>query len=187
MRTLTAFLLPLFLAACSGIPLMSMPKLIALQGNLLDANPAEFMVAIQADSRLTPPPGSSPVLHLDVKPKEEGSFPRIQKMLKMQENDWSPALMGLKPAGKGRKWFIYAFTPESAEELRKVQAQFRAIKAQNKGGSLQLGIAQENVAAKNPELGNTKWESWLQVSRKDGFFELWSGTLGELVAQGQPR
>ena len=186
-RRLAPILVAFGLAACSGIPLTSMPKLIALRGSLLEANPAEFMVAIQADARLTPPAGSAPTLHMDIKPRDEGQFPRIQKLLKMQAGDWSPVLVGLKPAGAGRKWFIYSFTPDSAEELRKVQEQFRTIRSQGKGGSLSLGIAQENVAARNPELGPTKWESWIQVARKDGFFELWSGTLGELLAQGQAR
>lgn len=187
MRILPTILFALVLAACSGIPLTSMPKLVALRGTLLEANPAEFRVAIQADARLTPPQGSAPVLHMDIKPREEGQFPRIQKLLAMEAGDWSPVLVGLKPAGAGRRWFIYGFTAGSAEELRKVQDQFRAIKAAGKGGSLSLGIAQENVAARNPELGGTKWESWIQVARKDGFFELWSGTLGELLAQGQAR
>lgn len=185
MRILPALILALVLAACGGIPLASMPKLIALQGSLLEADPAEFMVAIQADARLTPPPGSAPMLQMDIKPRVEGQFPRIQKLLAMEAGNWSPALVGLKPAGAGRKWFIYGFTAGSAEELRKVQEQFRAIKGQGKGGSLSLGIAQENVAARNPELGPTKWQSWIQVARKDGFFELWSGTLGELLAHGK--
>ena len=68
MTRLAGVSLALCLAACGGIPLMSMPKLIALQGKLLDANPEEFMVAIQTDTRVAPPPGSSPVLNIDIKP-----------------------------------------------------------------------------------------------------------------------
>lgn len=185
MRTLLALVLPFVLAACGGIPLTSMPKLLALQANLLDANPAEFMVAIRADARLTPPPGSSPTLNLDIKPRDEGAFPRTQRMLKMQVVEWSPALKGLGPAERGRKWFVYGFTPEAAAELRKVQEQFRALKGSGKGGTVSIGIAQENVAARNPELGDTKWESWIQVARADGFFKLWAGTLAELLAAGR--
>ena len=72
-------------------------------------------------------------------------------------------------------------------ELSRIQAQFKRVKEERKGksgGTVQIGIAQENVAAKNPELASTKWESWLQTSKADGFFELWTGTLGELTSKG---
>ena len=105
----------------------------------------------------------------------------------MQAADWSARFTGLAPAAPGRKWLVYSFTPESAAELRRIQATFRDLKGKGKGGSVTLGIAQENVAARNPELSNTKWESWLQATRADGFFELWSGTLGDLLAKGGPR
>jgi len=106
------------LAACSGIPILSLPKLIALQGKLLDANPEEFMIAIQADARLAPQAGSSPVLDIDIKPKDEGDYPRVQRILGMQATDWSPRHKGLAPAPSGRKWLVYSFTPESAAECR---------------------------------------------------------------------
>lgn len=184
-RRCAGLLLAALLSACGGIPLTSMPKLIALQGKILDANPSAFMIAVQADSRLTPAAGSSPVLNIDIKPKVEGDFPRVQRMLKMQTTEWSPILKGLSPAPAGRRWLVYSFTPESAGELRRIQEMFRELKGKSKGGSVALGISQDNIAARNPELGNTRWESWLQASREDGFFELWSGTLGELLAAGK--
>lgn len=185
MRRVLALICGCLLAACGGIPLMSMPKLIALQGKLLDANPSAFMVAIQADTRLSPPAGSSPVLNIDIKPKEEGDFPRVQRMLKMQSSEWSPVLRGLSPAPAGRRWLVYSFTPESAAELRRIQETFRELKGKSKGGSVTLGISQENIAARNPELADTKWESWVQATREDGFFELWSGKLGDLLAHAK--
>lgn len=176
------------LAACGGIPLRSVPKLYALQSQLLDANPADFMVAIQADSRLTPPAGSAPVLSLLIKPTNEGAFPVIDKKLAMRSSPWSAGMKGLEAAPSNRRWLVYSFTPESQAELSRIQATFKRIKEEQKGkggGSVQIGIAQENVAARNPELSNTKWESWLQTSKADGFFELWSGSLGDLLKQGQ--
>jgi len=182
---LARFVLVACLAACSGIPILSLPKLIALQGKLLDASPEEFMIAIQADARLAPPTGSSPVLNIDIKPNEEGDYPRVQRMLGMQATGWSPLHKGLAPAPRGRKWLVYSFTPESAAELRRIQATFRDLKGKAKGGSVKLGISQESIAARNPELAGTKWESWLQASRADGFFELWSGALGDLLARAE--
>jgi hypothetical protein len=181
------FLLASCVAACGGIPILSIPKLIALQGKLIDANPEEFMVAIQADARVAPPAGSSPVLSIDIKPKAESDFPRVQRLLDMQATEWSPRHKGLAPAATGRKWLVYAFTPESAAELRRMQKTFRDLKGKSQGGSVTLGISQESIAARSPGLANTKWESWLQASRADGFFELWSGKLGDLLARAEPR
>jgi hypothetical protein len=96
-------------------------------------------------------------------------------------------MKGLEPAAAGRRWLVYSFPPESQAELSRIQANFKRMKEERKGksgGTVQIGIAQENVAAKNPELANTKWESWLQMSTKDGFFELWSGSIGELLSKG---
>jgi len=46
MKTLLTLALAALLTACGGIPLRSVPQLVSLQGKLLDANPAEFMLAI---------------------------------------------------------------------------------------------------------------------------------------------
>ena len=186
-RCLAGLVVTICIASCSGIPLLSMPKLIALQGKLLDANPEEFMIAIQADARLAPPASASPVLNIDIKPDAPGDFPRVQRLLGMRAAEWSAAYKGLAPAPRGRKWLVYSFTPESAGELRQIQGTFRALKGKSKGATVTLGISQESLAARNRELANTKWESWLQATKSDGFFELWSGTLGELLAQAGPR
>jgi hypothetical protein len=55
----TALLALLLLTSCGGVPLRSVPRLLQLQSQLLEANPAEFMVALQVDARLTPQPGAS--------------------------------------------------------------------------------------------------------------------------------
>jgi hypothetical protein len=48
-----------------------------------------------------------------------------------------------------------------------------------------VGIFQEGVAAKDPALVNTRWDSWLQTSRREGFFELWSGSIAELLKRAK--
>lgn len=50
-------------------------------------------------------------------------------------------------------------------------------------GSLAVGIAQENVAAGNPALAHSRWESGIQTSTCEDFYELWSGTFAELLAR----
>lgn len=181
----------LFLAAgmvaCSGIPLLSIPKLITLSGKLIDANPEEFLIAIQSDERLAPAPASSPVLNVDIKPDAEGDFPRISRMLYMRSTHWSSNLKGLDPPPPSRKWLVYAFTPESAAELRRMQSTFRELKGKSRGATVTLGISQDAIAAGNPALADTKWESWLQASRADGFFKLRSGKVGDLLSQPSPK
>ena len=66
------------LVACSGIPLRSLPRLIQLQSEMLEANPAEFMVAIQADMRMVPPADASPILQIAIRPAEAR---RVQALL----------------------------------------------------------------------------------------------------------
>jgi hypothetical protein len=90
----------------------------------------------------------------------------------------------LRPAALGRQWLLYDFTPESQQALLKLQRDFKQRQVQRtekSGGTLSIGIAQETVAATNPALAHTRWESWLQTSAREGFYELWSGTLGELL------
>lgn len=174
-------------AACGGIPLRSVPQLISLQGKLLDAKPEEFMLAIQADTRLSPRPDQVPVLRLSIKPKEPGAFEAVDKELPMRLSMLQTGLGGLTDAPPGRRWFLYSFSPESQAELTKFQEYFKRVRDEQKakgsggGGSVSIGISQEGMAARDPALANTKWESWLRVSRADGFFELWTGTIAELL------
>jgi hypothetical protein len=187
-RRLTCALAALFclftLAACSGIPVRSLPRLVKLQSQLLDANPAEFMVAIEADARVIPPPGASPILQIDVQPAETGAFEPIERRLPMRFAVMTANSLGLKTPSDNRRWLIYSLTSDSQAELARVQKFFRHRRGEassKKGGTLSLGIAQDGVATKDPALAATRWESWLQVSRQEGFFELWSGSVAELL------
>ncbi len=186
------------LAACSGIPLRSIPRLWSLQNTLLEMNPAEFMFAIQTDVRMTPPAGAAPVMHLTIRPRDASSFDAVEKALPMRfvvsssdaNNAKGMVPAGLAPATARRRWLIYSFTPESQTELTRIQAYFKRIQAQQQGkggGSISVGIAQEGVAAKDPALANTRWESWLQTSTREGFYELWSGTIAALLKQAQTK
>lgn len=176
------------LVACSGIPLRSMPRLAKLQSELLEANPAEFMVAIQADARMVPPPGASPILQIAIRPAEAGAFEPIDHQLPMRFSVMSANSLGLTPPPPNRRWLIYSLTPDSQAELARIQDFFkrrRTDPSSKKGGTLSLGIAQDGVATKDPALANTRWESWLQVSRQEGFFELWSGSVDELLQKAK--
>jgi hypothetical protein len=186
MKTLACLALATLLAACGGIPLRSVPQLVSLQGKLLDANPAEFMLAVQADTRLSPKADQVPVLRLAIKPREPGQFEAVDKALPMRLSILQTGLDGLEPAPANRRWFLYTFSPESQAELAKFQAYFKKIRDEQKGkggGSVSISISQEGVAARDPALADTRWESWLRVSRADGFFEIWSGTIAELLKQ----
>lgn len=178
----------LTLAACSGIPLRSLPRLMKLQSELLEANPGEFMVAIEVDARMTPPAGAAPILQIDVRPAEVGAFEPIARKLPMRFTVATANSLGLATPPAHRRWLIYSLPPESQVELARIQAFFRQRSSDTsgkKGGTLSVGIAQEGVATNDPALAATRWESWLQVSHREGFFELWSGSVQELLQQAK--
>jgi hypothetical protein len=184
-RVAAAALLAGLLAACAGIPLTSLPQLMRLQGKVLDTPPDEVMLANQVDARLVPRAGAVPRLKIAMTPKEPGSFVPVDENLPMAMSVASTATLGLKAPPAGRRWLIYSLPPESQAALRRIQAQFRQVKSENRGGSLAIGISQEGMAANDPAMAETRWETWVQVSRIDGFFELWSGTVAELVSMGK--
>ena len=94
-RLAICFVLAVMLVACGGIPLRAIPRLMQLQTELLNANPAEFMVAVQVDARIAPPPGTAPVMQLDIRPREPGAFAAIERKLPMRLNATSANSLGL--------------------------------------------------------------------------------------------
>jgi hypothetical protein len=190
-NSIIVFSLCVLLSGCGGIPLRSIPRLFKLQDQLLTLNPAEFMLAIQADTRMLPPVGGVPSLNISIQPAKAGSYEPVDKKILMQLAVSNGPSLGLERAPAGRRWLVYSFPPASQAELAAIQTTFKRIKAENDakgtkgGGTITVGIAQENVATTNPALDNTRWESWLQTSATDGFFELWSGTVGDIKAQAK--
>ena len=189
--SLLALSLLVLLPGCMGIPLRSLPRLVKLPDQLLTLNPAEFMLAIQTDSRMLPPTGAVPTLDIAIRPKNVGDFAAVDKKIPMQLAVSNGISLGLDSTPAGRRWLVYSFPLASQTELAAIQTTFKRIKAENDakgskgGGSLSVGIAQQNVATADAALDNTRWESWLQTSAKDGFFELWSGTVKDIKAQAK--
>lgn len=175
----------MFLAGCSGVPLRSVPRLLQLQNQLLEANPTEFMVALQVDARLTPPPGAVPLLVVKLTPKEPGAFQAIDKKLPLQLSVASVSTLGLESPPTGRRWLIYSLPATTQTELLRVQDTIKRAKAASQGngaGSLGIGVEQDSLAAAvtDPTLANTRWDTWLQTRQRDGFFEAWSGTTSQI-------
>ncbi|MBX3652812.1 MAG: hypothetical protein KF686_01410 [Ramlibacter sp.] len=175
------------LAACSGIPLSTVPRLLTLQSELLQADPSQFVLAIQTDERMVPPAGATPTLNIALRPREAGGFEPWERKLPMAVAA-NAAPPGLPRAGSGRHWLVYSLGPSSQRELVQLRERMSALQAQGKGrpgGSLGIGISQEGIAVDDPRLARTRWDSWLQTSAQGGFFPLWSGTLEELRAQAR--
>lgn len=183
-RVLCSVLVCAMLAACSGVPIRSLPRLMRLSGELLDANPAEFMVALQVDARFVPPPGAAPQLIIKLTPREAGAFEPVDKKLPLQQTVAASATLGLDAPPPGRRWLVHSLPPATQAELQRVQATIRQLKAKGGtgGGSLGVGVEQDalTLAASDPALAHTRWETWLQTSKRDGFYEVWSGTLAQL-------
>lgn len=183
-RRLALLLAAFLLAACSGIPLTSLPRLMTLQGKVLEMDPVDFMVAVQVDARLAPPEGAVPYLLLKITPAKEGAFETIDHRLPLQLAQGTAGLLNLDAAPPGRRWLFYSLPETSRAELQRVQARFRELRAQRAntgGGSLAVGIEQDGLAVRDPAYANTRWETWLRTSRADGFFEVWSGSVAALL------
>ena len=185
-RLIASLLVTALLAACSGVPLRSLPRLMQMSGALLDASPAEVMVALQVDARLTPPAAAVPMLLVKVTPREAGGFTPIDKKLPLQVAVASASTLGLEAPALGRRWLIYSMPAATQTELLQIQATMRQAKANATGGSLSLGVEQESLAAAitDPVLAETRWETWLQMKKADGFFEVWSGPPAQMQKQG---
>lgn len=188
-RLIPGFALCLFLllSACGGVPLRSMPRLVQLPQVLLEANPAEFMVALQVDARLAPPPGAVPQLVLKLQPRHSGAFEPVDKTLPLQLAVVSSATLGLEAPPAGRRWLVYSLPPATQAQLRQVQATLRQAQAgpkEKSGGSLSVGVNQESLATPDPVLAQTRWDTWLQARQADGFFQVWTGSLAQLQKLG---
>ena len=190
---LTALMAITTLVGCGGVPLRSLPRLMSLQSELLEANPAEFMVALQVDARLVPPPGAVPMLVVKLTPREPAAFQAIDKKLPLQLSVAAGATLGLESPPAGRRWLIYSMPAATQAELQRVQDTVKRAKSNPQGsggGSLGIGVEQDSLAAAvtAPALVNTRWDTWLQTRQRDGFFEVWSGTPAELkkIAAKQP-
>ena len=68
-RLFASFAVCALLAGCSGVPLRSIPKLLQLNSQLLEANPAEVIVALQVEARLVAPPGAVHLLIIKLTPR----------------------------------------------------------------------------------------------------------------------
>lgn len=175
------------LVSCMGIPLRSIPKLYSLQSQLLDSNPAEFMLAVQIDAKMSPPANAAPVLEIKIAPEKPGAYVPIDKKIVLRAVANEPRRYRLPEAGNARRWLLYALPPEAQAELAQTQSMFRTLRAQRQAGdnsknTLYLGIAFEQLAVEDPQFAATRFETWLQASTKDGFFEMWSGSVGQLLA-----
>jgi hypothetical protein len=172
----------LAIAACTGVPLRSVPRLMQLNQQLMDANPAEFMVALQVDARMVPPIGAVPLLQLKITPREPGAFDVIDKKIPLQLAVASISTQGLDAPGTGRRWLIYSLPAASQAELKQIQTFIKTARAsmQPKGGSLSVGVEQDSLITNDPALAGTRWETWLQTAKQEGFYEVWSGTPAQL-------
>jgi len=181
-RLIACLTLLALLGACSGVPLRSLPRLMQMSGALLEASPAEVMVALQVDARMAPPASAVPLLVVKVTPREAGQFAPIDKKLPLQVAVATGSTQGLEAPAPGRRWLVYSMPATTQAELQRIQATMRQAKANGFGGSLSLGVEQESLAlaATDPTLAETRWETWLQMKKVDGFFEVWSGTLAQL-------
>jgi hypothetical protein len=184
-RILCILCVCLALVACTGIPLRSLPQLVRLQDSIVQDNPADFALAIQIDKRMIVTAQAAPALLLKLTPSRGSAVPaadlRLPLVLSLNPEP------GLPPAGAGRLWLTYTLPKESQQQVLRVREAYqKANSSSSKGGiTIGVGIEQEGLAVRNPALAQTDWESWLRTARERGFFELWSGTVGDLISHAR--
>lgn len=180
----------ILLSGCTGVPLTSWPRLMSLSHDLMEADPAAFALAVQVDKRLTPPADAVPYLHLAIRPSNEGAFTPVIQDLPMQFEIADTQPLGLAPAGSNRHWLMYSFPSSSQEALRRIRTDFEHLRTEqedkeNGGGSVSIGIEHSHLAVTDPALADTRWETWLKTSAREGYFEIWSGSIDRLRAQAE--
>ena len=77
--------------------------------------------------------------------------------------------------------------PDTQAELRRVQALVRKAKSQpgyQRGWTMALEVGQKDLAITDPALAHTRWSTWMQVKRSEGFFEVRNRTPADLRQQG---
>jgi hypothetical protein len=173
------------LTACGGVPIRSIPRLLQMQNELLEANPNEFMVALQVDARLAPPADAVPLLIVKMTPRDPAAFEAIDKKLPLQLAVTTVSTLGLEAPAAGRRWLIYSLPPATQAELQRVQSvilKAKTLPNGKGGGTLSMGVEQDSLAAAitDPALANTRWETWLQNKQREGFFEVWTGTAAQI-------
>lgn len=178
-RSLVVALAVAGLTGCGGVPLASLPRLAQLSGQVLDADPSQFMEAVQLDARIAPPPGAAPHLRIRLKPKVAGAFEGMDQRLPLALSTSSVATEGLKAPGPGRRWLVYSLPEKTQTEWRRAQAlvkQAKALPSHQRGGTLSLSVDQKELAVTDPALARTPWSTWMRVKQNEGFFEIWTGT-----------
>ncbi|HEY9096911.1 MAG TPA: hypothetical protein VIN35_14290 [Hydrogenophaga sp.] len=173
------------LGGCGGVPLRALPRLMQLPEALLKANLRDFRVALNVDARVVPPSGAVPLLGVRLTPKVNGAFEPVDKKLPLQLDTQTTTPPTLPAARAGRHWLVYSLPPATLAELSRIQTmvqQAQALPGYQKGGQLSVAIEQTRLALTDPQLADTRWETWLQAKADEGFFMVWSGTPAKILA-----
>ncbi|MEZ5703085.1 MAG: hypothetical protein R3E42_15745 [Burkholderiaceae bacterium] len=152
---------------------------------LLKANLGDFRVALNVDARVVPPSGAVPLLGVRLTPKVDGAFESVDKKLPLQLDSQTTKPASLPVARAGRHWLVYSLPPTTLAELSRIQTmvqQAQALPGYQKGGQLSVAIEQTRLALTDPQLADTRWETWLQAKADEGFFMVWSGTPAKILA-----
>ena len=173
------------LGGCGGVPLRAFPRLMQLPEALLKADLRDFRVALSVDARVVPPPGTVPLLGVRLTPKVKGTFEPVDKKLPLQLDARTATPPTLPPARAGRHWLVYSLPPATLAELSRIQTMVRqaqALPKDQRGGQLSVAIEQTRLALTDPQLADTRWETWLQAKADEGYFMVWSGTPAKILA-----
>lgn len=169
----------LALAACAGVPMRTMAKL-ALAGpdEFLGADPRDLRVALDVDARVKPQPDRVPMLDVALVPtsgaKRSWSIP-------LEPDPASAGAQGLRAPRDGRHWLVWRLPEPGVRDFREMQAALKAMRAKDESGSLAITVRQDWIGDGWPALKRDRIETWVRTRTADGYYELWSGRVGEAM------
>lgn len=178
-RTALVALFAIALAACSGVPMRTVAKLaIAGSDEILGAEASDLRVAIDVDARVKVKPGRAPVLDVVL---VADSGVRHSWAIMLEPDPVAASAHGLRTPRADRHWLTWRLPESGAREFREMQALLRPMIAKKEVGSLQIKVRQDWIGDGWPTLRGDRIETWVRTRRADGFYELWSGRVGDAM------
>jgi hypothetical protein len=169
------------IGACGGVPMRTMAKL-AISGpdEFLGADPRDVRVALDVDTRVKPQAGRVPVLDVALVP---ASGATRSWSIPLEPDPASAGGQGLRAPRDGRHWLVWRLPEPGVRDFREMQAALKAMQANDESGSLAITVRQDWIGDGWPALKQDRIETWVRTRSADGYFELWSGRVGDAARE----
>lgn len=170
------------LGACTGVPIRTMAKLaVAGPDEILGADAQTLRVALDVDMRVKPVDGRAPVL--DVALVADSGMKRTWS-IPLEADPVPGVAQGLRAPRAGRHWLVWRLPDAGVQDFREMQALLKPMLAKDEIGSLLLKVRQDWIGDGWPALRQDRIATWVRTRASDGYYELWTGRVGEAMGRG---